>query len=277
MRPKQIINKFLFQFRIRIESLPRDYFDLSLYPESSRPSQPKYVNVGALDFPHPLWHNLDNPTDSDQFSRRQHGNIHLPHDLMSGKPLPVSSNTLSIAYCSHVIEHLRTEDVRFLFAEINRALKPGGTFRLVAPDMALFYGAYLRGDEALLQSGLRLYDCRTLEQKLMLQFASALVLTHPAAGHRKYSDEEIRHAIQSKRRDELFEYFEKQAPVQVQKQYPADHINWFTPEKTESLLKAAGFSRVWQSARGQSHLPVLRNVRLFDPYGDHSLYFECVK
>jgi predicted SAM-dependent methyltransferase len=276
-RLKNLFNKLLFPLHVRIASLPKDNFDLSLYSESARPSQPKYVNIGALDFPHPLWHNLDNPTDWDQFSKRQHGNIHLPHDLMSGKPLPITDNTLSIAYCSHVIEHLRTEDVRFLFSEINRALKPGGTFRLVAPDMTIFYDAYLRGDEVLLQSGLRMYDCRSLEQKLLLQFASSLVLSHPATGHRKCSDEEIRQAIQSKPRNDLFEFFEKQVRIQVQKQYPADHINWFTPGKTESLLKAAGFSNVWRSAREQSHLPVLRNLRLFDPYGDHSLYFECVK
>jgi hypothetical protein len=39
-----------------------------------------------------------------------------------------------------------------------------------------------------------------------------------------------------------------------------------------TLLKAAGFSSVRQSAYAQSHLPILRNIRLFDPYPDHSLY-----
>jgi predicted SAM-dependent methyltransferase len=274
---KRLFNQLLFSFHVRIESLPTDYFDLSLYSESSRPADPKYVNIGALDFLHPLWHNLDNPTDWNQFSKRQDGNIHLPHDLMSGKPLPILDNTLSIAYCSHVIEHLRTEDVQFLFNEIYRVLKPGGTFRLVAPDMDQFYDAYLRRDELLFQSGVRLYECPTIEQKLLIQFASPLVLSHPAIGHRKYSDEEIRHVVRSMPREESFEFFLSQVPTHVQKQYPADHINWFTATKTKSLLTAAQFSYVWQSARGQSHLPVLRNTRFFDPYGDHSLYFESVK
>ena len=279
---RKIANPLLVPLGLKLvpipkESPPTPAFDLSLYPETSRPAQPRYVNIGALDFPHPLWHNLDNPTDWDGFSQRQQGNIHLPHDLTSGKPLPLSDQTLAVAYCSHVIEHLRDEDVRLLVAEICRSLQPGGIFRLVAPDMALFYDAYGRGDELLIQSGLRLYDCKSKEQKLLLQFASSLVLSHPASGHRKYMDEEIRSAMQSKARDEFFEFFAGQAPFEVQKQNPADHINWFTPEKTRLMLEAAGFSRVRQSAHGQSHLPILRDLHLFDPYSDHSLYFECQK
>jgi predicted SAM-dependent methyltransferase len=279
---RKIVNPLLVPLGLKLVSIPQELpvmpsFDLSLYPESSRPAQPKYVNIGALDFPHPLWHNLDNPTDWDGFSQRQQGNIHLPHDLTSGKPLPISSRTLAIVYCSHVIEHLRDGDVQLLFAEISRILQPGGTCRLVAPDMALFYDACRRGDEALFQSGLRLYECNTREQELMLQFASSLVLSHPATAHRKFTDEEIRSTLQSKSRDEFFEFFARQAPFEVQKQNPGDHRNWFTPEKTRLMLEAAGFSSIWQSAHGQSHLPVLRDLRHFDPYPDHSLYFECQK
>lgn len=58
---------------------------------------------------------------------------------------------------------------------------------------------------------------------------------------------------------------------------PAEHINWFIPEKTQAMLETAGFTRVFRSACGQSHLPILRDTGLFDPYENHSLYFECVK
>jgi len=277
MNLRSCLNKFLLPFRVKLEKFPKDAFDLLLYSESARPQQPKYVNIGALDFPHPLWHNLDNPTDWDGFSKRQQGNIHLPHDLMSGKPLPISSDSVSIVYCSHVIEHLRDEYVRFLFSEVMRVLKIGGIFRLVAPDMSLFYDAYLRGDETLFQSGLPLYDCRSLEQKLLLQFASSLVCSSPADKQPKYSDEEIRTLLSVKSREDFFEFFSKQVSLERQKQNPAEHINWFTPQKTKAMLDASGFSQVYPSARGQSHLPVLRNTHWFDPYGDHSLYFECVK
>ena len=278
---RNIVNPLLVPLGLKLVPIPglppKTTPDLSLYPEISRPSQPKYVNIGALDFPHPLWHNLDNPTDWDGFSQRQQGNIHLPHDLTSGLPLPLSNGTLAIAYCSHVIEHLRDEDVVLLFAEISRTLQPGGTFRLVAPDMALFYEAYWREDVMLFQSGLRFYDCQSREQKLLLQFASSLVLSHPVGEHRKYADEEIRSALRSKSRDDFFEFFASQSPFEIQRKHPGDHINWFTPEKTKAMLETAGFSRVSQSAHGQSHLPILRDIHLFDPYPDHSLYFECQK
>lgn len=156
-------------------------------------------------------------------------------------------------------------------------LRPGGVFRLVAPDMSLFYDAYQRGDELLFKSGLQLYDCRSLEQKLLLQFASSQVCTHPMACQHQCSDDEIRSVISSKPRDDFFEYFKSRISFENQSQHPADHINWFTPEKTKRKLDVSGFSCVNRSAYGQSQLPIMRNIRLFDPYYDHSLYFECVK
>jgi SAM-dependent methyltransferase len=268
----------LHPLRIRLEKLPRprDAFDLPLYPETVRPARPRYLNIGALDFAHPLWHNLDNPTPWDGFSRRQARNVHIPHDLMSGQPLPIASEALAVVYCSHVIEHLRDDDARLLFAEVRRVLEPGGTFRLVAPDMALLHEAYLRRDEHLFRSGLTLYACRSLEQKFLLQFASSLVLSHPAGG-RKYSDEDVRSLFAAMHRDDAFAFLCAEVSTEVQKRHPADHLNWFTPAKTATMLEAAGFSTVRRSAHAQSRLPILRNVRLFDPYADHSLYFECVK
>jgi hypothetical protein len=83
--------------------------------------------------------------------------------------------------------------------------------------------------------------------------------------------------LQSKSRDGLFEFFVRPAPYEVQKQNPGDHRNWFIPEKTRLMLEAAGFSRIWQFIHGQPHLRLLWDLRLFDPYPDHSLHFECQK
>jgi predicted SAM-dependent methyltransferase len=273
----QSLNRVLLPLHVRVERLPNDVYDLALYPETVKPAVPRYLNVGSLDFPHPLWHKLDNPTDMEEFSRKQHGNIDIAHDLMSGAPLPIADNCLAIAYCSHVIEHLRDADVRGLFREIHRTLAPGGTFRVVAPDARLFHDAYLRGDIHHFRNAVGLYPAPSIEQKLLLQVASSLVQHHPAQGHRKLTDDEIRASVHSMKMEDCFEHFKAMIPMEVQKQHPADHVNWFSVEKVLGMLTEAGFRNAAPSAYLQSHLPVLRNKYLFDPHADHSWFVECTK
>jgi predicted SAM-dependent methyltransferase len=274
--PGQLVNRLLFPLRLRVIRLPKDYLDLRLYPEATRPQEPRYLNIGALDFEHPLWHRLDNPTDFGAFARRQR-TIDIRHDLMSGRPLPLPDTTLSIAYCSHVIEHLRDTDVELLFREVYRSLKPGGLFRLVAPNARLFYEAYGRGDQEMFRNGLTLYAAPSIEQKFLMQFATSLVESHPSRNHRKCTDQEVHHVYHAASMEDFFDYFVQMIPVEIQSRYPADHINWFSPERAMTFLRSSGFTRVEPSAFCQSRLAVLRNRHLFDPHPDHSVYIECTK
>lgn len=59
------------------------------------------------------------------------------------KPLPYKPNTFDEIYCNHVLEHLTLEDGRQLVREFYRILKPGGTCRLVVPDLELAAREYL--------------------------------------------------------------------------------------------------------------------------------------
>lgn len=51
------------------------------------------------------------------------------------RPLPFPSNGVSVAYCSHTLEHLFPEDAIALLREIHRVLEPGGVARIVVPDV----------------------------------------------------------------------------------------------------------------------------------------------
>lgn len=277
MTPGKAVNRMLFGFRLRLERLPRDYFDLGTYPDSERPAFPRYLNIGALNFDHPLWHRLDKPTDWAPFSSRQQGNIDIAHDLTAGQPLPIATGTLAIAYCSHVIEHLRDDDVRLLFREAYRTLEPGGTLRIVAPDAQLFYGAYARGDHRAFRNALTLYRASSIEQRFLMQFATALVESHPERGPQTCSDEDVRTAFQTMSMEAFFGHFAARVPAHLQERYPGDHVNWFTAEKALHFLREAGFSHPRRSGHGQSCVPALRNRYLFDPYPDHSLYVECAR
>jgi ubiquinone/menaquinone biosynthesis C-methylase UbiE len=70
----------------------------------------------------------------------------LVHDLT--RPLPFRDNTFSAIYASHVLEHLYLADAQRLLSDCERVLKPGGTIRLVVPDLRSMVEGYLKGDKA---------------------------------------------------------------------------------------------------------------------------------
>jgi len=63
------------------------------------------------------------------------------HDL--SKPLPFQDNSFSAVYASHVLEHLYRSRALALLSECKRVLKPGGTLRLVVPDLHVLVVEYL--------------------------------------------------------------------------------------------------------------------------------------
>ncbi len=63
-------------------------------------------------------------------------------DIVKGLPLPEGS--CHAVYCSHVLEHLALEDCRAALRNTYRILEPGGTFRLVLPDLRAGIENYLK-------------------------------------------------------------------------------------------------------------------------------------
>lgn len=51
------------------------------------------------------------------------------------KRFPYGDNQFEAAFCSHLLEHLYPEDAYNCTVEVYRALKPGGIFRIVVPDL----------------------------------------------------------------------------------------------------------------------------------------------
>jgi SAM-dependent methyltransferase len=54
-------------------------------------------------------------------------------DIVRG--LPVPEHSACGIYCSHVLEHLARDDLATALRNTRRILRPGGTFRLVVPDL----------------------------------------------------------------------------------------------------------------------------------------------
>jgi predicted SAM-dependent methyltransferase len=67
--------------------------------------------------------------------------------------LPFRDGSVRRAFVSHLIEHLfYPRDVKFFLAELRRVLAPGGTLRIVAPDIAKCIAAYGSNDQTFFAS-----------------------------------------------------------------------------------------------------------------------------
>jgi predicted SAM-dependent methyltransferase len=274
---RKIFNTILLPFGIKVERVKNETPDLSLYGERIRPETPLYVNIGAGSFFHPLWHNLDKP--NDYYADSQKGRLHIQYDLTSHQPLPFKDNSIKVAYTSHVVEHIRNEDVEYLFHEVYRCMQPGGYFRITCPDIDLEYEAYCRGDAAFWKwpNAYRIYN-PSIEQKFLDHFATALTNTHPDNHGKKYSNQEVREIFSRLQKEEALDYFVNQLLPEIQKNYPGDHINWFNSKKITTMLRNANFARIYESRYGQSLCPILRDRVFFDSTcPELSLYIECQK
>jgi predicted SAM-dependent methyltransferase len=90
------------------------------------------LNLGCGDRFHPQWTNLDLTPSSPNVS---------VYDCR--EPLPFEDESFDVVYHSHVIEHLRREDVIRFLRECCRVLRPGGILRVAIPDLEGIARAYL--------------------------------------------------------------------------------------------------------------------------------------
>jgi predicted SAM-dependent methyltransferase len=274
---KKIVNTVLAPFGAEVIRTNDKYNDLWLYPETKRPEVPCYINIGAGSFYHPYWHNLDMP--NEYYADSQKDRLHINCDLTSYQPLPFNDGTIKVAYTSHVIEHIRDEDVIHLFREVYRCLQPGGYFRITCPDMDLEYEAFSRGDDSFWKwpNAYGVFNT-SIEQKFLDHFATALTVTHPDKSIKKYTDHEIRDIFSNMSKENAFNFIVNQVPPDLQKNSPGDHINWFNTNKIMHMLKEVCFDHIYESRYRQSQCPMLRNIHLFDTTcPELSLYVECRK
>jgi predicted SAM-dependent methyltransferase len=62
-------------------------------------------------------------------------------DVIKGLPVPPQS--AEVVYCSHVLEHMSLDELRVALRNVFSYLRPGGTFRLVVPDLEQLIKTYL--------------------------------------------------------------------------------------------------------------------------------------
>jgi len=66
--------------------------------------------------------------------------------------IDLKDNSIDYAHCSHFFEHISDKVAFNMLKEVNRVLKPGGTFRVTVPIQQFFINAYKNADKDYLKN-----------------------------------------------------------------------------------------------------------------------------
>lgn len=286
----QLINRLGYQ----VKKIPKNQDIVlyrQLYPQDSLTGR-RFYNIGAGDFQHPFWTNVDYYNEWYKANNEKTA-AGIQYDLLAREPLPIGDNQAEIVYSSHTVEHITDEAAQNMFNEAYRILKPGGILRITTPDIDIAYRAYINNDRHFfhwinmyskpevmkeMRIGTPLNQA-SLEQIFIYYFASSISTLHAFGAPRKVTDDEIKTVFRNAANyEEALNYFTTLCPLEIQRKYAGNHINWWSRDKMFRMLKIAGFSNIYQSAFGQSASPILRNTIYFDnTHPELSLHIESKK
>lgn len=247
--------------------------------EADRSGEPVFLNVGSGDWRRPGWLNLD--AASEHYRKAQEGKVDIEHDLMSKAPLPLKDDSLEGAYSSHAIEHISDEAAAALFGELCRCIKPGGVFRVTCPDMDFIYDAFVRGDEYFFSrfAFRKAFPNISLAQAFLHCFAAVRTTHVDFELCSSLEDEDVYRLFLRHDRQTAFDLIVKAIPAgRANARYPQTHLNWWTADKLEGMLRAAGFGQVVRQRYNSSLSREMTDRRQFDTTRPWmSLYVEAVK
>lgn len=250
----------------------------------------RFYNIGAGDFRHPAWTNVDHK--SEWYKEVQGSSIAIDWDLLSLTPISVDDNSAEIVYSSHTIEHITDEAAQNMFNESHRILRKGGVFRVTTPNIDLEFRAYKQNDRHFFYwtdqySDPKVYQKiklnkslneASIQQIFLWHFASSASILHADGSPERINDEEFDRIFSEMKYEEALNYCISKCSLEVQKKHPGNHINWWNKNKLFRMLRIAGFGNVYLSGYGQSFAPVLRNTLIFDnTHPKISLYIEAVR
>jgi len=212
--------------------------------------------------------------------------------LFSVEPLPIESQSAEVVYSSHTVEHVSNEAAQNMFNEAYRILKPNGFLRITTPNIDLAYRAYRENDRGYFD-WINMYSIRrnwqrvkynkplkeaSIEQIFLAHFATSVSTLHADGAPERIDDDGLRSLFSENGVEWVLDYCISKCPLEIQKRYPGNHMNWWNFAKMSSMLKKAGFVKIHLSGYGQSYCPILRDVKLFDnTHPEISLYVEAIK
>ncbi len=231
-----------------------------LFPPNSNDRR---LNIGAGRWYRPRWENIDLYVDEFYADYRI--------DLREKKPLPLPTECASMIFASHVLEHVSDDVCIFILKECRRLLKPGGTVRVVVPDMDKAFEAYNSNNIDFFLKGCPSCSADTTEGAIVNFFASYRKGCY--SGGPVVEPDVVRNKIEQLDRYEFVKWCVEQIPDDAP--YKA-HVNGYDFPKLRLLFEQAGFEKVERSSYRKSAVGALRH-RAFDNYPIISLYVEAYK
>lgn len=273
-----------------IQSLPDVEVYKTLYSKDTIKNK-RFYNIGAGGFSHTYWTNVD--FDSEWYVKNRLNTLKgIQYDLISLGPLPINTDSAEVVYSSHTVEHITDKAAYNMIKEAHRILKPNGYLRLTAPNIDLHYRAYKENDRhyfywintySVAENWKRAKYNKPLNKAttgeiFLAQFATSVSTLHGDGAKERIDDTELFRIFKEMDYEEALNYCCSKCPLEIQRIYPGNHINWWNETKIFSMLKKAGFTRIYLSGYGQSFCPILRDVRFFDnTHPKISIYVEAIK
>lgn len=239
-----------------------------------------FINFGPGSFRQKYWRTADKIYSanggklwSESRGKGFREKIDYEWDMYRKQPIEIEEGALEIVYASHIVEHAYDEDNDFFFRDVLRILKPGGIFRLTAPNIDLGLRAAQSGDytyyglSQFLRGGRHRRNVfGTADERLPIEW---FVIENCSLLVRKENStyltpEQCRKFLWSS--PDVYATLSKASVLSDRglNERVAAHVNWFNPEKIARMLKSAGFRSIIPSAYGQSISAVLRDTRYFD-------------
>ena len=112
----------------------------------------------------------------------------------------------------------------------------------------------------------------------LYQNVSSVSLIHSDGASLRIDDNQLIRLFKELPVEEVYDYLTSLCPIEIQRKYPGNHINWWNQDKMFKMLRSAGFTKIFRSGFGQSFSAVLRDTSLFDNTEPAiSLYVEAIK
>jgi len=227
---------------------------------------------------HPCWTNMDVKLSGSIVHKND-----IVHDLLDKEAFPIESNSAELVHSQYTIEHITDDAAYIMFKEVNRILKSGGVFRVVAPNNELDYIAYNNNDFSFFYWAKFFHykiplSAASLEQIFLVHFAANASTIHTDGVLNPIDDSEFKEIFSKNNFEKAMDICTSRCSVEKQKVYRANHINWWTHNKLKTMLEKAGFEITYILSPGQSSARVMRNRTYFDRYwNDVALFMEAVK
>ncbi len=236
------------------------------------PTKREYVNVGCGPvWTHPKFYSLD----CGIVNNANEGKISF--DLVDDLPLPFSSQEIKGVYTSHCLEHLTEKQVLEVLKDIFRVLHPGGTLRIVLPDMKRMFDAYEDRDATFFNS----FKVKEKSHQIWRFDSWLRLVTRSFAGHvvDLYTDTELYNLYRNSGRkafvDEILTAGESVSDV---RNHPNVHKSFWYAEKMMHHLKSIGFNKIAEVERGITSDNAFKSAALFDiTQPNTSFFIEAIK